>query len=265
MLDQQRKLYKLRSMRFCEGVIVLAKKKRAKTSKKLRIKKKLVRKIKPKKKVARKAVAKFKRKAVKKLRKTAVKKKAVAKKLVKQTAKKPAKGSSAANLMVTYDPNHRALAEAEVTDAFKRIDDELKFLTSEIEGVFKIATSKPRESVKKLAKLCMKEPDLFKATYQYVPIDTWCASGVKEMQEIIKQLEEGIKTSEKWKMTLNKRSYEMPAMDLIIKLTDVVNRPKVDLKNPEKIIRVEIFGDKAGIALLKADEAFSVPKLKEPE
>ena len=252
-------------MRSCEGVIVLAKKKRAKTSKKVRIKKKLVRKAKPKKKVARKAVAKVKRKAVKKLRKTAVKKKAFAKKIVKQTAKKPAKGSSVSNLMITYDPTHRSLAEAEVTDVFKRIAEEIKFLSSEIEGVFKVATSKPRESVKKLAKLCMKEPDLFRATYQYVPIDTWCASEIKVMQDIIKELEKDIKASERWKMTLNKRSYETPAMDVIIELTEVVNKPKVDLNNPEKIIRVEIFGDKAGIALLKADESFSVPKLKEPE
>src|SRR4030042_1297416 len=140
-------------MRFCEGVIILAKKKRAKTSKKHKVKRKLVRKVKPKKKAARKAVAKFKRKVAKK---------------TKKPAKKSSKGSSASNLMITYDPTHRSLAEAEVTDVFKKIAEEVKFLTSEIEGVFKVATSKPRDSVKKLARLCMKEPDLFKTTYKYV-------------------------------------------------------------------------------------------------
>lgn len=236
------------------------KKARKKIKKKKVTKKKKITKVKRKKKPKRKATRKKKKKTVKK--KKTIKKKVTKKKPKKVTTRTKKESPSTANLMVTYDPNHRSLAEAEIADVFKRINEELRFLRSEIEGVFKVRTSKPRAVVKKLAKLCLAEPDIFKMTYQYVPIDTWCASDIKEMQNIIRDLETDIKSSEKWKMTLNKRSYDMPAIDLIMALTDVVDKPRVDLKNPEKVIRVEIFGDKAGIALLKADESLSVIKLK---
>jgi len=266
-----------------DGVIVLAKKKKAKSrKKKVKAKKKTSKKKartkrkagskkkskpgKKKIKARKKTAGKAKRKAVKK-KKPVKKKKAAKKKVSKKKPKAIAKKTkeqapSTANLMVTYDPNHQVMAEAEVSDVFKRINEELNFLRSEIEGVFKIRTSRPRDAVKKLVKLCLAEPDIFKMTYQYVPIDTWCASDVKEMQQVIRELETDIKSSEKWKMMLNKRSYDMPAIDLVIALTDVVDKPRVDLKNPEKVIRVEIFGNKAGIALLRADESLSVMKLK---
>jgi tRNA(Ser,Leu) C12 N-acetylase TAN1 len=260
-------------------VIALAKKKRAKTRKKKRkvmakkkIKKKKVtkkkkakvkRKKKPKKKVTKRRIKAKKKVKPKRKRLRKAKKKPVKKKKPKKAVGKPKKReTAAANLMVTYDPTHRMMAEAEVTDVFKRIEERIRFLKSEIEGVFKIKTSDAREAVKKVAKLCMAEPEIFRMTYQYVPIDKWCASSIDKMQEVIKDLEADIKSSEKWRMTLNKRSYDMPAIDLILALTDVVNKPHVDLRNPEKILRVEIFGDKAAIALLRTDESFSVMKFK---
>jgi len=39
-----------------------------------------------------------------------------------------------------------------------------------------------------------------------------------------------------------------------VELTDVVDKPKVDLDNPDKVIQVEIVGDEAGISLLKEKE-----------
>jgi tRNA(Ser,Leu) C12 N-acetylase TAN1 len=45
---------------------------------------------------------------------------------------------------------------------------------------------------------------------------------------------------------------------LILKLTEVIDRPKVDLQNPDKIIKVEVIGNKAGLALLGKDELLNV-------
>ena len=73
-----------------------------------------------------------------------------------------------------------------------------------------------------------------------------------------KDLQSGIKKSEKWKMDLSKRNYEKgKTTELILRLTDVVDKPNVDLENPEKIIKVEIVGNKAGISLLKPNELVS--------
>jgi len=59
-------------------------------------------------------------------------------------------------------------------------------------------------------------------------------------------------------MDLHKRHFDMGSTEVIMKLTEVVDKPKVDLENPQKIIEVQIIGKKAGLALLNKDEIFSV-------
>ena len=49
---------------------------------------------------------------------------------------------------------------------------------------------------------------------------------------------------------------------MIMKLTEVIDKPKVDLSNPDKIVQVEIVGKQAGISLLAKDELLEVSKLK---
>ncbi len=65
-------------------------------------------------------------------------------------------------------------------------------------------------------------------------------------------------------MDIAKRCYEKyHTTELIMKLTEVVDRPKVDLKNPDKIIRVDIIGNDAAISLLNKDETLNIPALKQ--
>ena len=81
------------------------------------------------------------------------------------------------------------------------------------------------------------------------------------MQKEIKKLQKGIKKTEKWKMDMHKRHFEqMNSIELIMKLTEVVDKPKVDLNNPQKIIEVQIIGKKTGLALLNRDEILSLAK-----
>jgi len=68
-----------------------------------------------------------------------------------------------------------------------------------------------------------------------------------------------IKKDEKWMMDIEKRYYDkLDFKELIVKLTDVVDREKIDLKKPQKIIKVEIVGKEAGISLLEPDEMLLV-------
>lgn len=167
-----------------------------------------------------------------------------------------------ANLIITYDPTHEGKAKQEVENLFGKFKSKPSFLKSDTLGIFLVNTAKPKELAKKLREFCMKEPDKFEATSHYVPIDKWCESKIKDMQLVIKGLVPGIKQEDKWKLNLEKRKFEGDSRDLIMKLTEPVDRPKVDLKNPDKIIQVEIIGDKAGISLLKNDELLEVGKIK---
>ena len=166
------------------------------------------------------------------------------------------------NLLVTYSPSHFERAKQEAQTNLKEVGAKPEFLESDVAGLFQLNVSKPKDIVKKLIKLCKSKPETFELTYSYVPIDEWVKTDVKKLQEATKKLGEKIKKEEKWKMNLNKRNYEGNTRELIMKLTDPIDKPNVDLSNADKIVQVEIIGNKTGISLLTKDELLEVMKLK---
>ena len=163
-----------------------------------------------------------------------------------------------ANLLVTHEPSHAGSAKEKVESALKAIKQKVKFLKSDIDGVFMLRVGNAKKIVKSLSKLKRKK-GMFEHTFYWIPIDKWAKTDVKSLQSEIKKLQKGIKKNEKWKMDLHKRHFDkIQSTELIIKLTEAVDKPKVDLDNPQKIIEVQIIGKKTGLALLGKDEILSL-------
>ena len=162
-----------------------------------------------------------------------------------------------ANLLITHDASHSGSAKENVEKALKAVKQKAKFLKSDIEGVFSLRVGNAKKTVKSLNKI-KKKKGMFEHTFHWIPIDKWTSSTISAMQKEIKKLQKGIKKTEKWKMDLHKRHLDVSTTELILKLTQIVDRQKVDLENPQKIIEVQIIGKKAGLALLNKDELFSL-------
>ena len=168
-----------------------------------------------------------------------------------------------ANLLVSFDPVHQESAKAEIEALMKEIQETVKILKVE-EGLAELSVKNARKVIKSLAKISGKDISKFKYTFNWWPVDEWCKSGIADMQKCIKKLQGAIKKEEKWKMDLAKRKTTKDyGKDIIIKLTDVVDKPKVDLKDPDKIIKVEITGNKTAISILAKDDFLALSKLKE--
>ncbi len=165
-----------------------------------------------------------------------------------------------ANLVVTHDPAHAGKARDEISALLDGVGIKPQFLESGVEGVFLLSVKNPKEATKKLnTKANAKK---FSHTFHWVPIDKWVSSKITDMAKAMKEIDAKIKPEESWKMELSKRNYEGETPKLIMKLTENINKQKVDLKNPQKIVKVEIIGKKAGISLLDRSEYLDVPKLK---
>lgn len=166
-----------------------------------------------------------------------------------------------ANMIITYDPSHAGSAKEEVDRVLKEIKKKAAHLKSDIEGLFEVNVPDAKKAVKDLKKLCDKDSSLFNHTFHWVPVEKWVKANIKEMQKEIKKMDKDIKEKDRWMMDLHKRHYDKEGTtELILKLTEVIDKPNVDLKKPEKIVKVEIIGNKAGLALLGADELLKVPK-----
>ncbi len=162
-------------------------------------------------------------------------------------------------LIITYDPAHIESSRENVEKLMTEIKVKYKFLKSKYKGIFLINTARPKEVVKKLKAFSKKNKELFGKTHRYIPVDKWVSSKVPDMQKAVKSMVPKIGKTEKWKMDLEKRYYDkLDYNDLIIKLTDIVDREKIDLKKPKKIIKVEIIGTSAGVSLLEPGELLAI-------
>ena len=162
------------------------------------------------------------------------------------------------NLLVTHDPSHAGSAKEEVEKALKAAKVKSKFIKSSTEGIFMLRASNPKKAVRSLGKLKNKK-GIFNHTFYWVPIDKWVTANVNAMKKEIKKMQKGIRKSEKWRLDLHKRNFDkMHTTELIMSLTEAIDKPNVDLENPQRIVEVQIIGNKAGLALLNKNELLVV-------
>ncbi len=153
-----------------------------------------------------------------------------------------------ANLLVTYDPNHKGRAEEEIKAVLNEAGEKAELEDSKISGVFLVTVADAKKAVQKLSSVAGK----MNYTFHWVPIEKWVPADIAKMQKAIGELK--LDKDKSWKLDLSKRHYEASGHDLIEKLTEPIENKHVDLKNPEQIVKVEILGDKAGISVLKPSE-----------
>ncbi len=160
-----------------------------------------------------------------------------------------------ANLLITYDPSHLKRAKEEVTTLLEGLGIKGRFLKSEVGGILKLRTNNPKEVVKSLVTLYKKKPKSFGSTCRWIPIDKWCKSELGSMKRTVKKFANDIKDNESWKMDLEKRLYDKHhTTELILELTKSIDKMKVNLSKPKKIIKVEVIGKQAGFSLLSKNE-----------
>lgn len=117
-----------------------------------------------------------------------------------------------------------------------------------------------RRVIEKLYEFYDKDSSVFSYTTKWVPVDYWTSSDMSPMENLIASLKENIVKDERWMMVVEKRRYTLyHKADIIDRLATHIDG-KVDLHRPEKIIRIEIIGQNAGISILRPRDIFSLSK-----
>jgi tRNA acetyltransferase TAN1 len=166
------------------------------------------------------------------------------------------------NLLVSYSWGVYGRAKREIVQVLEMLGDEGSVVKRTIaEGIIGVKTSlDSREVVRRLQRLFNEDPFVLQYTLKWVPVDLWTLSDMDSMKEAVRKLRNGIREGERWRMTVEKRRYSQHhKIEIIRELADLIEE-KVDLENPEKILRVDIIGRYAGISILTPQEVFSVAK-----
>ena len=165
------------------------------------------------------------------------------------------------NLLVTCPKGQESAACSKVWFLLGEIGDkDSKVDYSGVRGVVIAQTTlDPHEVIKKLRELLRSRPEEFMYTKRYIPIDVVVPTKLEELEKVGAELEPRIAPEEKFRITVEKRYSDIGTMDVINAVAKHINR-KVDLKNPDKIVLVEIIGGLTGVSVITPDEILSVDK-----
>jgi tRNA(Ser,Leu) C12 N-acetylase TAN1 len=161
------------------------------------------------------------------------------------------------NLLVTYAYDFLG-ARREIARILALLGDEAPTIRRTlVKGIIGVITSLDvHELSKELRRIASGNPKDFWFTQRWIPIDLWTASDIPSMREGVRRVAK-IGAEERWMMVVEKRRYETHHTPEIIKELAELVEAKVDLKKPDRILRVDILGPYAGISLLRPGEVFS--------
>ena len=168
------------------------------------------------------------------------------------------------NLLVTFHPNQAGLAEREVRKRVEEAGGTVEDIErSSVNGVFcvKIAGD-ARETVTAIRSEFRDYPEMLSHTYHWVPVDVWVDANDEDMIDAVNHAAQGIGEHESWMMHVHKRHHPKHSEELMMTLTDRIQKGRVDLKHPQKIIAVEVLGGRAAISLLSREEIIDVNRLR---
>jgi len=167
------------------------------------------------------------------------------------------------NLLVSCPWIMSSAAIREVTRLLKRLGDEEPLVKrTAARGIIGVKTSlDARMVVRELGLILRDDPVAFQYTLKWVPVDLWVNSDLESMREAVLKLRDQIEPGERWRMTVEKRRYTLfHKIDIINELAELIEE-KVDLKNPDKIVRIDIIGKNAGVSVLSPQHIFSTTRL----
>jgi len=166
------------------------------------------------------------------------------------------------NLLVSCHWGWYAPAKAEIVTILAHMgDNQPKIKMTLARGIIGVRTSlNPRSVIQALRALFENDASAIQHTLKWVPIDLWTDSDIESIKKAVATLRTMIQPSETWRMTVETRRYTaLHKIEIIREAAELIDQ-KVDLENPNKIVRIDIIAGHAGISVLKPSEIFSAMK-----
>lgn len=167
------------------------------------------------------------------------------------------------NLIVTTARGQENLAAIELEDLLRFLGDESpQISTTSVAGLITARTSlDPFEVVERIKKIMEEEPWRIGSLMRIIPVEEVVDSNVDEIARAVEKLASKIPEDQSFRITIEKRHTQLASSEIIEAAAKNVER-KVDLKNPDWIVLIEIIGAYAGVSVLRPSQILSLAKLR---
>ncbi len=141
-------------------------------------------------------------------------------------------------------------------------DESPQISTTSVAGLITAKTSlDPFEVVERVKKIMEEEPWRIGSLMRIIPVEEVVDSNVDEIARAVEKLASKIPEDQSFRITIEKRHTQLASSEIIEAAAKNVER-KVDLKNPDWIVLIEIIGAYAGVSVLRPSQILSLAKLR---
>lgn len=141
-------------------------------------------------------------------------------------------------------------------------DSDASIIITNMSGILTAETKlDPIEVVKKMKEMLLDEPWSIRYCLRIIPIQRMVETKIEEIEKTITEDSKQILDGETYRISIEKRNSDISSQEIISKIANKIKN-KVSLEFPDKIILIEILGNKTGISILKKSDILSVEKTK---
>ncbi len=167
------------------------------------------------------------------------------------------------NLIITCARHLESETEDELRDILEEFGDpESNISITNMSGILTAETNlDPIKITRKIKEMILDEPWSIRYCLRIIPIQNTIDTKIEEIEEIITDMSEQILDGETYRVSIEKRNSNLSSQELISKIANKLKN-KVSLDFPDKVILIEILGNRTGVSILKQSDILSVEKTK---
>lgn len=167
------------------------------------------------------------------------------------------------NLIITCARHLETETRREIADILEKMGDSEPIISiTNMSGILTAETKiDPIEVIKKIKEMILDEPWCIRYCLRVIPVQKITETKIESIEEGISDLIKLISNGESYRISIEKRNSNISSQELISNIAKKIKN-KVSLEFPDKIILIEVLGNKTGIAIVKKTDILSVEKTK---
>jgi tRNA acetyltransferase TAN1 len=167
------------------------------------------------------------------------------------------------NLIITCARHFEPETREELSKILEEFgDSDVKVTITEMSGILTAETKlDPVEVVRKIKEMVLDEPWSVRYCLRIIPIQKVIETKIEEIEKIVSEMSEEIIDGETYRISIEKRNSNLSSQEIIKKVATKIKN-KVSLEFPNKVVLIEILGNKTGVSILKKSDVLSIEKTK---
>lgn len=167
------------------------------------------------------------------------------------------------NLIITCSRHMEHDTKEELEKILEEMGDSEPVITiTKMSGILTANTAlEPTEVIKKVKDMLLDEPWSIRYCMRIIPIQKVTNTDIDEIEKEITELKNLILEDESYRISIEKRNSDLSGQEIISRIAKNIKN-KVSLEYPDKVVLIEILGNKTGLGIVKKSDILSVEKTK---